>query len=604
MKGYRIYTQTGGIYLKLLPYGNKEGPDLLAAIQDDLASLGVVGVDGEKLKAALDNGMAEATRLTDHPPSDFPGTCWVEVNQNGDTHLFITPPLGSGHIADAKDVHNELTRAGIRDVLISDAVLSGKLTMASKSDKPVSFKIAGQAGAGIMVEFSHDRMKAYLKWKPVKSDQPFPMAELLEKLNELGIIYGIKQEEIDKAAAEGKEVLERLIAEGRYPVNGSDGKIEFLFDAFYENIRPTISENDVADFKELGKFKSVKANEPLARRTPPTNGVDGVDIFGKPILARRGRDVRLPNGKNTLLSADQSALLSAIDGIPKLIGSKVVVEEALSIGGDIDLSTGNVDFVGSVTIRGVIMAGFKVKAGGDVHCNDIVEGAVIEAEGSVILHSGLKGQGKAVIKAGGDVVAKFIESATIIAAGSVIVDEGILNSDINAQKEVNCIGKKGMIVGGRTMAGTGVRCAVLGSDGEVRTIIEVGMDHKLSEEIAALKQRLEELAPRFKQFTNLMAQLDKFQEGNNIEDSKNDVKRKLLGTFDSITKEYEEKKQRLAQIQELLKEPADGRIRVLGTAYPGVRVTINGVSLRLVEPVVKMVFKRTGQEIVTVPEFD
>lgn len=602
MKGYRIYVQMGGVFLKLLPYGNREPGELPAAIDADIDSLGVKGADWDKVKAALDKGSSEAIHLSKETPENFPATCWVERSDAGDTYIFITPPIGNGHVADDRDIHNELTKAGVKDVLISDAVLTAKLSAASKSDRPISFKITGESNIGIQIDISKDKMKAYLAWKPVDSTQPFPMGDVLDKLNELGVVYGIKHEEIEKVAAEGKQVLGKIIAEGCYPQNGEDGKIEFLFDAFCENMKPTISEKNVADFKELGKFKSVRAQETLAKRIPSTKGVDGVDICGKPIPAKKGRDVKLPGGKNTITSSDQCLLVSAIDGIPKLSGGKVVVEEALSIGGDIDLSTGNVDFGGSVTIRGVIFTGFKVRAGADIQCNDVVEGAYINAEGNVILRAGLKGQGKAVIKAGGDVVAKFIESATIIAGGSVIVDEAILNSEIRAAKEVNCIGRKGLIIGGRVVAGTGVRCAILGSDGEIRTVVEVGQDNKLAEEMQAIKARLEELAPRYKQFTNLIGQIDKLQDSNNTGEPKNEVRRKLLSTFESISKEYEEKKQRLAEIQEMFKTPVDGRIRVSGTAYPGVKITINGVSLRLIEPVVKLIFKRSDQEIVMIPE--
>jgi hypothetical protein len=322
-----------------------------------------------------------------------------------------------------------------------------------------------------------------------------------------------------------------------------------------------------------------------------------VDVFGNPVTAKKGKEVQLPAGPGTKQGSSPDILVSAVEGIPKFVGGKVIVEEALAIHGDIDFGSGNVDFIGSVTIKGTVMTGFKVKAGGDVHCEGVVEGAYIEAKGNVILRAGVKGQGKAVIKADGDVIAKFIESSKVFAGGSVIVDEAILTSDVQAAEEVDCVGKKGWITGGTITAGSSVKCMVMGSEVESETLVEVGSDHRLVQEMQQLKKDLDDLAPKFKQFSNLMAQLDKLQADGSIAEPKKELRKKLAGTVEQVTKDYEEKKERLAEIQELITSKGEGKISVMGTAYPGVRVTIANITRRLQEPIKRAVFIRKGNEI-------
>ena len=73
-------------------------------------------------------------------------------------------------------------------------------------------------------------------------------------------------------------------------------------------------------------------------------------------------------------------------------GTKLSVVPVLEIKGDVGPATGNIDFVGSVLIRGRIKSGFRVVAKGDVQVERTLEDAEIKAGGNIILQRGIQGR--------------------------------------------------------------------------------------------------------------------------------------------------------------------------------------------------------------------
>jgi uncharacterized protein (DUF342 family) len=151
---------------------------------------------------------------------------------------------------------------------------------------------------------------------------------------------------------------------------------------------------------------------------------------------------------------------------------------------------------------------------------------VLEADGDIIISQGFMGKGEGLIRAGKSIYAKFIENAKKVdAAEGVYVQDGIMNSFIDATKEVTCVGKRGTIVGGRIRAGELLKSKVIGSVANVSTIIEVGIDPKKRQRLDELNERRDkaykELEPINANLNNLenirksnKALLDKIEEAS------------------------------------------------------------------------------------------
>ena len=95
-----------------------------------------------------------------------------------------------------------------------------------------------------------------------------------------------------------------------------------------------------------------------------------------------------------------------VDGHVSLVEGKVFVSDVYEVE-NVDLSTGNIDFEGSVQVKGNVSSNFVIRAGGNVIISGVVEGAYIEAGGNIIIARGMNGMTKGILKAGGNIVAKF-----------------------------------------------------------------------------------------------------------------------------------------------------------------------------------------------------
>lgn len=97
--------------------------------------------------------------------------------------------------------------------------------------------------------------------------------------------------------------------------------------------------------------------------------------------------------------------------------------------------------MGNVIIRGNVLSGFIVEAGGSVEVMGVVEAAVIKADGDIILRRGMQGLGKGLLKSGGDIIAKYIENSIIEAKGDIKA-EAIMHSNVKCGNKLELSGKR------------------------------------------------------------------------------------------------------------------------------------------------------------------
>ena len=115
-----------------------------------------------------------------------------------------------------------------------------------------------------------------------------------------------------------------------------------------------------------------------------------------------------------------------VDGHVSLVDDKVFVSDVYSVE-DVSTATGNIDYQGDVEVKGNVCENFSVKTRGNVFVQGVVEGATIEAGGNIVIARGMHGQNKGKLKAGGNVIAKFI-SAAQVETGGYVEAEQILNA--------------------------------------------------------------------------------------------------------------------------------------------------------------------------------
>ncbi len=442
--------------------------------------------------------------------------------------------------------------------------------------------------AQVTVKISKDMMHAYIEVPaPGKEATPCTLEQLKKALAEKGVTYGIKEDVLLQALAEDSWRPELLVAEGVGPIEGVNASIIYKFPLPKERIGPKVDDKGNVDYHDLGLIYNVRKGTMLAERIPATEGEPGINVLGVQIPAKKPKELRLPRGKNTVADNEDRFLYAAADGHVTITDNKIVVDPVLHINGNIDYSTGDIDFIGNISINGMINPGFKVKAQGDIEVGGFIEGADVTATGNIVVKGGIAGGAKSLVKAGESIYARFIENSRVEAGKDVIVKDAIMQSFVKAGRSVRVSDRRAIIVGGSIQAFQEVESKVLGSQLATQTVVEVGINPLSRDEYRKL---VRDRAEKKKVFDNLSHNLQIFQKGGISPEELSENKRrtllKMLEEFKKLRQIIAETEERIIYLEEEFEKAGTAKVKVLEIVYPGVRISI-GQSMYMVNDVIR-----------------
>ncbi|AIY87560.1 MULTISPECIES: DUF342 domain-containing protein [unclassified Thermotoga] len=446
----------------------------------------------------------------------------------------------------------------------------------------------------VEITVSEDRMQAYVTLrKEGSSELPLTKEELLNALRSAGINHGIKEEIIEDLARSPVYNTPVLVAEGTPPVDGDDGRVELL-----KRIEFTSQEGEKIDLREIPAKQRmiVRKGETIARIIPPTPGKEGIDVFGNPVKPRPGRVPEYHLGYNVTMKDNE--IIATKSGILVIeTNGTIHVYDTLEVD-NVDYSTGNIDFPGKVVVKGDVKPDFVVKAQEDITVKGVIEAATVISFNGSITAGGIKGRGKAFVKAKKTVKAVFVENAEV-EAEEVQVEKNIENSTVKA---INVVvsGKGGSIRGGITIARVKVETCFLGSPIGVKTRIEVGVDPEINEKIKLLSAQISLDRENVQKLTKLLVELRKLQGilkdkfPPDKEALLNKVNNTLINLRDSIQKNEGE----LKKLKEIAEEMAkNASVVVKEVVYPGVEIVMFERVFRVEKELTKAVFYYRDGEI-------
>jgi uncharacterized protein (DUF342 family) len=368
-----------------------------------------------------------------------------------------------------------------------------------------------------------------------------------------------------------------VAAEGIKPVNGRDAFIRYDFETSEEKVKITEGADGKVDFKNISIIRNVVEGQPLAKKIPAEEGVPGKNLSGEVLPASNGRDIPLPTGKNVTVAKDGETIIAGTNGQVLLVGGKINVEPVYQVKGNVNLGTGNIDFLGSVVISGNVEDGFSVKAAGNIEIHGTVERANLQAMGDIVVYQGITGKGTALVKAGRSIWARFIENTQVEAGNMVVVSDGIVNSQVDAFQRIIVKGKRAHIVGGHLRATEEINADTIGSaTSGTETICEVGYDLRaklrhdsLVEKKTVLEEELTVLQRGLQTLINIKKQRKTLPEEKEIEMKEMIKKRQsLMNTI----KEMDAERQKLENLLE--GSPCTGKVSAAAKIFPGVRIII------------------------------
>lgn len=452
----------------------------------------------------------------------------------------------------------------------------------------------------VTVKIGKDELEAsVLITEPVGSGSPVSFDMAKQELERMGVKHGIDLDLLRNIINDHEYDTDIVVANGSPAVDGKDAYVKYFFDTVVE-AKPQEDDKGNVDYKNINLLQNVTNGQTLAELIPPTPGQEGKTVTGKQILPKVGKMLKMPSGINTEISKDnQNILIATTNGnVYHHRGALIQVDPVYIVNSDVDFSTGNIDYIGTLIIKGNVKAGFEIKSQSDLEINGLVEDAIIKAGGNILIKNGFLGRGEGLIECDGKVYLKYCENQTIKAKGDIIVGEAVLNSDLTSDSRIEVTGQKGVIVGGKTFARKGVSVKELGNYQENRTEVVAGIDMGLMKAIEEADNELQKSGANIENVKKAIYKLvKKKMEVKTLPPEQANLLSKLQelqGILPAQNQQLEEKKQ---GIENELKKYEAVTIEVISKVYPGVKVQIQKYKKVITKEMSSVVFKIEAGEI-------
>lgn len=444
------------------------------------------------------------------------------------------------------------------------------------SDNPnIGDKQIGQPVDGkIVITIGDNAKDAFLTiYHAENGGRQVTTADVSAELAAKGIRYGIDYDAISRAV-ESRTGVNYRIAKGLAPVDGEDGTITYHFSQF-KTVAPKEDESGYVDYRDLGHIQNITIGTVIATFTPPTQGEPGINIKNVEIRQVPGRPAPYTIGKNTALSGDGLEIVATCDGHLRWESNKFVVDDVVNIK-DVDASIGNLDFIGSINIRGEVLEGFKVTSKKNISISGNATGAIIECGGDLSIKLGSI---NSTITCHGNIDAGFCENSKITCDGT-ITSNSFVTCDVYCGGELHAKGSKGTILGGKYIVLQDLYANVLGSEAFTPTEVTIGDNAVLTAEKnqAVLKiGKLKEQITMADQIVEILKM--KKQQLGSLPPEREEMLTNTTRSKIQYQMEISQLQKRIEEISVYLENKENLSVYVNKTIYPGTKININDFTL-------------------------
>ena len=327
----------------------------------------------------------------------------------------------------------------------------------------------------------------------------------------------------------------------------------------------------------------------IARKIPVVKGIAGKTVTGKETPPQDGKDIELIPNKGVIVSPENPfEYIADTDGQVIVKDQKISVMALYEIAGDVNFSTGNIDFIGTVVVKGDVKDGFKIHAGEDIIISGVVEGAELTAGGKITVVGGVSGNDKAKIVCKGDASIKYVRNAIVEVGGNLSIGQAIMHSKVTCDGKVAVAGQRGVIVG-QIIAGQEVSAGLIGSNFATNTEIIVGEVVGIREELQKIDGELKSIAENLDKTKKGMLFLKELHTklGGNLPADKKELLTKLTRAQFKLVADSKMLTEKKAEFQrkeqESMAEKRHCRVVCSGVIYSGVKIIINKVMRQISE---------------------
>ncbi|MBU8913083.1 MAG: FapA family protein [Spirochaetales bacterium] len=432
----------------------------------------------------------------------------------------------------------------------------------------------------VSVRLSPARMSALISvMPPVGTGRPLAWKQVEKAVADAGIAQDVNVEllhQVHERSVTGATITDLIFSRGNHPTGSSDGEVEMLVE-IASGTDVTLRGDGSADFRNQNRITTVAKGDQLARlHKPTTESRDGWDVTGKTLQAEHSASVEIDAGTNvSVMEEEDGARLLIADRAGELLfaDNRFEVRPNHTVDGDVDMTTGHVKFPGNVTIKGSVRSGFYVIATGDIEVGEMVEAALLSADGNIVINQGVKGASKAVLRTKQSVGMLFGEHVTILAVGNVQVKNSLVHCNVKTNGKLRMIGDKCAILGGEIRCRSGLETRQLGSGRGARTVVSFGQDFLVADQIEREEKEMEKAKEEITRIDFAMREKEREHRKADLDALHT---RKLM-----MLKLLEKRGLRVFTLRERLEEHQEGEIVVTGTLHPGVVFESHGRSLEV-----------------------
>ncbi|SEA54390.1 hypothetical protein SAMN05660420_02390 [Desulfuromusa kysingii] len=479
-----------------------------------------------------------------------------ENSHNGaDPELFFVEE-NSQYKLSFSFVNNKIGCLAQFEILLSEAELNDISTLADR------------IGPGSKALLTPPDLIGFLQQNKIKETIDYPAVYLFCAAIDMGI-----------------EPEPAILARGIEPVAGANGWFELTVKISGEETEFKEDEEGHIDLRNLNAYSEIEVGQKLGVVHSPKDGVTGMNVFGLPVAAERGKPFKLLAGEGVTLKYDNRAAFAQKSGRAIFEKQTLSVVDQLIIPGDVDLSVGNINFNGFVDIKGDVPDAFDVRSTKGIKIAGAVGACHIESSGSVEIFS-MAGKEIGQIICHGDLYVNYLNQVKVQCYGDVYVTRELRNSQVKSTGKI--IVEQGAIIGGQCTAMEGIEAKILGTSSGQKTELVAGVYFPDTDRFDYLHDQLRSVVRQIKAINNALEPLNRLllkKQGNS-----NTVRLRLTVLKEKLLRLHQEKNRFQAEIEA-------SRPQKFSTKNPKINVTkkiMEGVCMTLGKVTAENKIERTG----------
>ena len=472
-----------------------------------------------------------------------------------------------------------------------------------------------------------DKTCAYFLNFPQGATPVYPkLEEIQELLYQQGINFGFNPDHwVEKRAALSRGEVEDhliLLAQGNPAETGRDASFQWEVNVQDEKKIGKFLDDGSIDFRERDLITLVQENDIIGRLIPPMAGKSGRDVYGNELPPPPQINIEVTIDARIFAETEEEGVIaffaSAAGGVSMRTKEKekdgrisqridISVNPISKISGNVDYTTGNVEFNGDVMIEGSVQQQFSVRATGSVTIGGYIEaGAYVTAGKNIVVKRGVIGASTELI-AGGSIAAKYVQEATLRSGSDIRIGSHLFNASVRSGGQIVVTGKgegkSRALVGGLAWGARGILARSIGSPYNTNTRLVTGVNPESLERIEQIRANIHSCNQKQ---INLLSIIGVSSVDVSLIKQKlsycrtNEEKQKILSTVKRIAKIAELVK----SLEEELEEIADSQrrlslqssINVQGKLFSGVELRIGELTHSIIEDEQRIGYRLVQEE--------